>query len=708
MTELTGLRSLTLRSRYRSSTDDVVDSFYVPVFQVASRYSRAVGYFTSTSLALYAQGIEVFVEHGGMMRLVASPHFTEDDIADIERGYDLRQMVERATLRELNDDLSDGVLDGLGMLGRLIAEGRLDIKLAFVSLEGGVGIYHEKFGVFCDVYGDLVAFTGSSNETLGGLAVNFESVNVFRGWTAGDRQRALQFEQEFEALWANTTDGLVVQSFPEVARDRLIRLGYDRPHQPLPRGSEALSRTTIDEPRAAMLTLPDGLVVRDYQKKAVTGWLGARGRGILKMATGTGKTKTALIAAAQLATVIRDRGETLVVVVVAPYQHLVDQWITEIESFGVKPIGVYESSQTWIPKVEAQLAEARFGQRPVAVMVATNVSFSGARFQSVLSRISGRQRLLIVADEAHNLGSSTYRVALPPNATYRLALSATPERWLDDEGTDALLSYFGKVVFEVSLSEAINTYHALCPYNYHPRLVELDSAEAALYVALTSKIAKCFAAGQTVHDNDPASQLGRWLRERSNVLGHAAGKLAFLRRDLSERSGSWYQLVYCAEGHRPTDSASQIDDAMRLIGRDLGLSAQRYVSETPRRERQELLRRFGAGDDLRVLVSMRCLDEGVDIPDARVGYLLASSSNPRQFVQRRGRLLRRSLGKERADIMDYLAVPPSGTPLNSELERSLLIRELQRANEFGRLSENYGATLAALRPIKEKYQLMDL
>jgi superfamily II DNA or RNA helicase len=319
---------------------------------------------------------------------------------------------------------------------------------------------------------------------------------------------------------------------------------------------------------------------------------------------------------------------------------------------------------------------------------------------------------MVISDEAHNLGSSAYRSALPSNATYRLALSATPERWFDDEGTDALIAYFGPIVFELGLGDAIGM-GALCSYTYVPRLVELNDAETQLYVDLSAQIATLIAAGDEVKDADPNSPLGFLLRRRAGVLGHAERKLAVLRHDLGARADSWFQLVYCAEGTRPSPPGeprgpNQLRDTMDLVGNQLHLAAHSYVSETPRLERKVLLRRFGTGDDLRVLVAMRCLDEGVDIPDARTGYLLASSSNPRQFIQRRGRLLRLADGKERAEILDYLAVPPVGTPISFEIERNLLARELERANEFGKLSENYEATLEVLRPLKQQYQLMHL
>jgi superfamily II DNA or RNA helicase len=708
--EAASLRMLHLTGRYRSDREDVVSQFYVPALSAAATYDRAVGYFTSTSMALFARGIENFSRDGGTMRLIASPHLNADDIVDIERGYDMRAVVERAALRELDQESPEAVVDGLGLVGKLIADGRLDIKLAFVRQAGRVGIYHEKIGVFRDRAGDIVAFTGSANETLGGLLANFESIEVYLGWLPGDGARALRIEADFDDLWHNRTANLSVEPFPEVARERLIEIAKRRPNPSLPESDDALDPPGDSDFAPTRLTVPASLEIRQYQRSAVEAWLANRGRGILKMATGTGKTKTAMIAASQLGQMMHQREAPLVVLVLAPLQHLVDQWIEEIETFGVRPIAVYESSQRWLPVVEEQLAEARLGQRPVVAMVATNASFAGEKFQAVLARIN--QPLLVIADEAHNLGSSAYRACLPANATYRLALSATPERWFDDEGTDALIDYFGPVVFELGLAKAIEM-GALCRYRYIPRLVELSTAENTLYIDLTTQIAKRLAAGDSLSNDDPDSPIGYLLRRRAGVLGHAEGKLDLLRQDVDQRRDSWFQLIYCAEGNRPTEPGdplgpNQVTEVMDIVGNDLRLAAHSYVAETPRTERRVLLRRFATGDDLRVLVAMRCLDEGVDIPDARVGYLLASSSNPRQFIQRRGRILRRAPGKDMAEILDYIAVPAAGSPINFDVERSLLTRELERANEFGKIAENYETTLDVLRPLKEKYQLMHL
>jgi superfamily II DNA or RNA helicase len=703
-----GLRSLGVSPRYRSNRDNVVEHFYVPCLNVATGYSRAVGYFTSTSLALFSRGLDKFVEREGTMRLIASPHLNADDILDIERGYDVRDVINRSLLREIEADDRPTVLQGLGVVGRLVAEGRLDIKLAFVEQAGRIGIYHEKLGVFRDEIGDLIAFTGSSNETYGGLMANFESIEVYLGWVMGDGARALAIEQDFEDLWHDRTENLTVEAFPDVARERLIERAGRQPRGFLPPTDDALLPGEEPEPPAVGLSLPAGLEVRDYQRQAVEAWLRNRGRGILKMATGTGKTKTALTGAFQLGRTMKQNEQPLVILIVAPLKHLVDQWLDEIAEFGVNPIAVYENSSRWMPLVEQQLNQARLGQRPVVAMVATNDSFSSDRMQSILGRIT--MPFLIIADEAHNLGSKTYRDLLPPNANYRLALSATPERWFDETGTDALVDYFGPVVFELTLGQAIEM-GALCHYRYTPRLIELTDDENTLYVDLTAQIAKLMASGQSL-DDDPDSPIGLLLGRRAAILGHAEGKLAQLYTDLDARRDGWFQLVYCGEGRRPElhgiDDETQVSKVLDLVGNHLGLSAHSYIASTSRPERRRLLERFAAGDDLKVLVAIRCLDEGVDIPDARTAYLLASSSNPRQFIQRRGRILRRSPDKTHAEIVDYLAVPQSGTPVNFLVERGLLIRELQRANEFAKLSDNYEDTLALLRPLKEQYQLMDM
>ncbi|WP_308798160.1 DEAD/DEAH box helicase family protein [Streptomyces sp. UH6] len=700
---------------YRSDRSDLVEDFYIPALAAATSYDRAVGYFATSVIAALGQGMDEFTARGGIMRIIASPYLEPADIQEIECGYELRKILQRAALRDLEKSVEDErAARGLGKLGRLIAAGRVDFKIAYVEQRGRVGMYHEKIGVFRDE-GNIVAFKGSANETRSGLVGNFEAIEVYRSWDPRDFDRAMRISQDFEDLWNDRTPTLRVLPFTEAAkvvieRSALATAGREDLDN-LPSGGTPISAMPTD--LVGMLAIPQSLSVRDYQKEAVQGWFHNECRGILRMATGTGKTLTALSAAAQLARVLRKNsgGFHLLTVVVAPYQHLVDQWASDIERFGVTPLRAYESASKWSPHAYNLLESLSLGGVNGGVIVTTNATFGSTTFQGLLNAYRGN--LLLIADEAHNLGARHLRTQLPPNAQYRLALSATPERWFDEEGTDALTDYFGRVTFEMGIGEAIRR-GALCRYAYTPVLVELDDEEAELYAETSAKIARLIAAGTDLkEDSDGDSPLGRLLKKRADILGHARGKIKALRDEIEKRQSGSHQLIYCAEGKHPllqtegTDGARQIDQVMTMVGNELQMTAARYTSDTKRPARQDILRRFQE-NSLQVITAMRCLDEGVDVPVARTAYLLASSSNPRQFIQRRGRVLRKAPGKDSADIIDFVVVPPpGGDALQYDTERNLLRREFARVEEFAHLAENEFVTLDALRPIRERYNLFD-
>ncbi|MFD2009940.1 DEAD/DEAH box helicase family protein [Streptomyces narbonensis] len=655
-----------------------------------------------------------FIQRAGKMRIVASPYLQPDDIAEIEAGYELRAVLENAALRDLERAVQDPrAARSVGKLGMLIAQGRLDIKLAYVADGNRVGMYHEKIGVFRDTQ-DVVAFKGSANETLSGLIGNFESIEVFRSWDERDSERALRISRDFEDLWQDRTPKLRIVPFTDAAKVVVERCRREASvpgeADDIPSSGAPISVARQDS--TGVLTIPADLQVRSYQKQAVQNWFSHGCRGILRMATGTGKTLTALAAAAQVTKILQKREQPLLTVVIAPYQHLVDQWSKDIERFGVTPIRAYESTDAWYGRASNLLHALALKGAPGGVIVTTNKTFADTAFQGILERHKGQ--MLIVADEAHNLGAKRLRTKLPPNATFRLGLSATPERWFDDDGTAALIEYFGEVVFEMGIGDAIKA-RALCRYTYTPVIVELDAEETELYVEVTEKVAKILSAQQFTEEAAEDSPLGALLRKRSNILGHARAKLPALKREIEKRQDDWYQLLYCAEGSHPlshesgeAEEPSQLDLAMDLVGNQLRMPAARYVSETKRPERKEVLTRFG-NRDLQIVVSMRCLDEGVDVPAARTAYLLASSSNPRQFIQRRGRVLRQAPGKDFADIIDFIVVPPDdAVGINRETERRMVARELTRVTEFARLAVNEAETLDILRPLRVRYGLLDI
>lgn len=709
------LRDCGAESDYRSDRNNLVEDFYLPALAASTAYDRAVGYFAASVIATLGQGIDEFTARGGTMRIIASPYLDPADIKDIEDGYELREVLQRAALRDLEQAVEDArAARGLGKLGQLVAENRVDFKLAYIEERGRVGMYHEKIGVFRDGR-DVIAFKGSANETRSGLVGNFEAIEVYRSWDPSDARRAARISKDFDDLWENRTPMLRVIPFTEAAQvivERSARATADQYElDDLPTGGTPIRTTPLPPP--GTLAIPLSLKVRDYQKEAVQNWFRNQCRGILRMATGTGKTLTALSAASQLGTLLRknDASASLLTVVVAPYQHLVDQWAKDIEWFGVTPLRAYEATSKWSTRAHNLLQNIALGGTRGGVIVTTNATFGGDAFQNLLS--SYRGHLLLIADEAHNLGAAHLRTRLPEKAQYRLGLSATPERWFDEEGTDALTDYFDQVVFEMGIGEAIHR-GALCRYTYTPILVELDDEEAELYAETSAKIARLIAAGTDLKETaDRDSPLGRLLKKRADIIGHARGKLEILHTEIERRRDTSHQLIYCAEGKHPlfyeygTDGPRQIDQVMEIVGNELHMPAARYTSETRRSARLDILRRFES-NDLQVISSMRCLDEGVDVPASRTAYLLSSSSNPRQFIQRRGRVLRKAPGKERADIIDFVVVPPAGgDAIQYETERSLLRRELARVEEFAYLADNEGDTLNVLRPVRERYGLFD-
>lgn len=710
------LRKLPLEDTYRSDRLSIARHFYVPCLGRAVRYSRAAGYFTSSSLSVAAAGLEAFIDGGGTMRLVASPHLTEDDVEAITRGYaDRQDVIAGALARGLGSDPPDPVKERLAFLAWLVAHQRLDVKIALVESGNALGIYHEKFGIFEDANGDFVAFSGSANESAGGLVNNFETLDVFRSWDPADARRADEKRRQFDELWHAETKGLAVYAFPDAARDRLIEFqppGGRRP-QPAPEPPDQIPEVaTVASTGHGQPSLPPGLTLRDYQRKAVDAWLANKGQGIWEMATGTGKTITALTGLTELADRARTRDTPILAVIMCPLQHLVTQWADEARKFGVEPVVCFESAARWGPRLGDALAALRAGTRKFGLVITTNTTLATSRFNDAIVSWSGA--LVFIADEVHNAGATSTLGALPPNANYRLGLSATPHRWLDDTGTASIIEYFGDTVFEYGLDQAVRD-GVLSPYRYHPLEITLEADETELYLELTRKIGALIGRSSgAVDDTDAASGgLQTLLFARARLVGGARNKLEKLRAVMGPLRDSTHNLVYCSDatslGQDDADGEKQVLAAVHMLGVDLKMRVASYTHHNSPTERQELRDQFESGA-LQALVAIRCLDEGVDIPATRRAFILASSTNPRQFIQRRGRVLRRAPGKDRADIFDFITVPPAGalTPTDFETERRLVARELQRVVEFALTAENGPQAFAALLPLRQRYHLLDL
>lgn len=449
-----GLKDVELKKEYRSLLDNVVQDFYIPLLKDATLYQRAVGFFSSSSLVEISKGIAAMAEAGGKIQIVASPYLSDEDIEAIKKGYaDRDKIIEGALIASLSDEHIDYYsMERLNLLANLIATGVLDIRIAYTEDSKGIGMYHEKMGIITDAEGNHVAFSGSMNESATAMLVNYETIDVFRSWGDESEQERVTLKQNaFFSIWNDTEPNIHVLEFPKVTETLIEKYRKKAPDFGLDRQQYSGARhrhsgSAFSQPTGARV--PKEIEFHEYQKEAIASWAGENYRGIYDMATGTGKTYTGL---GSIAKISEDLDDELAVIIVCPYQHLVEQWVEDIVKFNMKPIIGYSASaqKDWKKRLSNAIRDQKIrNDKRFFCFVTTNATFASDYVQEQISKI--KMPILLVVDEAHNFGARTYARCLDDRFTYRLALSATLERHRDDEGTALLYNFFWEKVYRVS------------------------------------------------------------------------------------------------------------------------------------------------------------------------------------------------------------------------------------------------------------------
>ena len=712
-------RDIELKPEYRSRLDNIIRDFYNPVLKEAVTYKRAVGFFSSSALLSLTAGIFGLIENGGSIQMIASPRLSPEDIDAINDGLRRRDdVIKEALLRELKEPKGRFEEARLNLLSNLIAAGRLEIKIAFMEDDNTIGMFHEKLGLMFDSEGNVIAFSGSMNESANAFTTNYEAIDVFCSWTQ-DAERVYTKETAFNAMWDDYEPSIKVVNFPDINDEILRRY---RVNNKIDTGldSEPLSPdhpTPADEPAPPVgPAIPAHVRMRQYQLDAIDEWAKMNYVGIFDMATGTGKTYTALAAVSRL---FSDKNQKLAVVIICPYQHLVEQWKEDIIAFGMKPIVCYSSSsmRNWRERLKNAVTSFNLGIQNHFCMVSTNATFAIDYVQDLMAKLQGE--VVLVVDEAHNFGAENLSKTLLPHIPYRLALSATIDRHGDPEGTQKLYDYFGGKCIEYTLKDAIDN-DMLTPYYYHPVPVSLNENELQDYLDLTAKIRK------NVHaDKDGKVKLSEYAKmlliKRARIVAGAAEKIGTLRHLMAKYVDDNQILVYCGattmhdvdyeEGKPAIDEARQIDIVAGMLGNDLGMRVTKFTSEENAEERERIKADFAEGDHLQALVAIRCLDEGVNIPSIRTAFIMASSTNPKEYVQRRGRVLRKFPGKRHAVIYDFITLP---IPLDEvgnydpellESVKSLAMREIVRMKDFAAIAENPFDSDSLISEIQRSYDI---
>ena len=623
------LRDIQYQEDYRSGYDNILRDFFRRSLREAQLYWRAVGYFSSSALEAFGAPLGDFIRNGGHIRLVTSVELSEADLRAIENGAVQEDVCAQRIEEIIENDFADGVSDGVARLARLLEMGRLEIRIAVPRT--GTGIYHEKIGLFIDG-DDFVAFAGSSNESRTAFEKNRECLDVYPSWSS--LSRAERKRIHFEALWDRTDEGVAVYSFPEATQKKLLRI--------------------CGEWEAAQKQRPEQHTNKwRHQDEAVETFLAAE-RGVLKMATGTGKTRTAL----KIFEALFARQHIDTVIVSADGNDLLDQWYRALldtrKTIG-RDVHIFKHYGGVMERQDFALDPGN------AILLASREPTAPA-----LRRLSDEQagRTLLVHDEVHRLGSPANRErldGLSDNVRFRLGLSATPERTYDDEGNAFIEDHIGPVLFSFGLREAIER-GILAPFNYFPLSFELTDADRERIKNIYGRRKAREVADNPMTDVELQIELARIYKTSENKLP--------VFTDFIENNKPL--LERCIVFVETQEFGAAVLDIVHKHRPDF----HTYFSG----EQSDTLQRFLRGD-LKCLVTCHRLSEGLDIPSLNSVILFSSEKGRLETVQRLGRCLRTDPGNpgKIANIVDFIRDSGEKEDPNTDEERRDWLIELSRS-----------------------------
>ncbi|MBW1715816.1 MAG: DEAD/DEAH box helicase family protein [Deltaproteobacteria bacterium] len=701
----TGFRSLKgIRPIYFLPSDPFSEQVLVPTFRISEKADCMMGFFSSEALSTIAPGLAAFINSSKFsFRLIISPFLRPEDREAIESGIQTPEDVAKKLVEPIlitEDELEQHTLK---CLSYLIRAKRIEIKIALMKS----ALFHPKVWIFKNS-GDLIAAHGSSNITLKGIKHNFEQITISKSWIDSTQSYIIKkFRNKFDRLWDNQEDSCFIVTIPQAVRDKLLS-SYPSEHPPTEseylslylRAMEKISgdsqiKEIQKEWAKFTFNIPEWIRYEagpfEHQGKAVVAWCLSGHRGVLEMATGSGKTITAMICAYKA----YEKNKPLLIVIAAPYIPLINQWSGEIGQFNVKTTNLTEAGNAagrlrMINQIKRRL---RTGISNVEAVVVTHNTLCSEDFYGAISSFDCPR--LLVADEAHNLGRISFIGNTPDYYEFRLALSATPVRQYDEEGTEAIFDFFGPVVYRFTLKEAIGK--CLVEYDYHVHPCHLSPTEMDQWYDLTEKIKK--SAWRT-EDGKPDDYLAKLYRDRRELLETIESKIVILASLLDglNLKDLRYTLIYGSD--KEPEQLEQINGLLRDRG---VLFHQLTFEETANRQKtKNIIQSFQQGE-IQILTAKRVLDEGVNIPQICQAFILASTTVERQWVQRRGRLLRTcsAINKNHSIIHDFIALPPDLNKGMDSETRSLIRSELSRIHEFASIARNAGRPDGPLEIIDE-------
>lgn len=642
-------KQISIEHSYISKGDNnIADSFLNPVLMCTKEYKRSVGFFSSGVFDTVMDGIVVLARNGGRIKLIASPQLSEEDVQAINLGYEQKNfLISDAFTRNFVQEIEKLSDMRLQMLCDLIRKGILDIKIAITD---DAGIYHDKLGVLKDFDGNTLVFYGSSNSSYSGYRSNYEKIRISKGWDPGFDQIVADEEREFDALWMGKNPYVIVQEYTKTAEENLLKVIKTRAFAPK----------------------ETGIKLRDYQEEAIKAWVNNDYHGFYVMATGTGKTWTAIFSAKELV-----KKHPAFIVICAPYKHLVKQWSEDVQTAfpNAKIILVSSENPGWDKQITNEIIRNKYDPEAQTVVISTITSFKMKRFDDAIQKYNG-ERLLIV-DEAHRF--TVRPEELHMTYRYMLGLSATPFSGTSAAKGNELMKFFGGQVFSLPIEEALERGF-LVPYYYYPIYVYATEEEETRFNKYTKTILGCFRNGICINPD----LLVKTLQNRLRVISMAEEKQTKIRTIISFVTENDHFVVYCGDGRLFDESTGEEMRHIQSIKRVLSeydYKASQFTATENMQERMQLVDSFNKGE-ISALAAIRCLDEGINIPSIKSALILSSNDDYREFVQRRGRILRTYKDKKSAKIYDVIVLP-------KEDSRQWAMIELRRFHEYAKLALNW-------------------
>jgi superfamily II DNA or RNA helicase len=717
---------------YKSATENEPMEFYLEGLSNSTEFQLLLGYFSSAAINLLSVGFATFISRGGKMKMVINHLLSEKDkeaIQKAEKNDGTNKIFDLTDIVSLGKTLDDYDKHFFECLAYMIAEKRIEVKV--IKPKNSEGIVHYKEGVFFDG-NDYVGYTGSCNFTLFGLSENREKLNAFLSWENGRSNKLIkkqlriiddyfnERDDEVDYLSSNEIEVAIRDRFGKKSIEELIV----QEGELLKKKQSLISNVKLKKTITKLFSdieiirktprFPYSEGAREYQINAYNSWVANNYKGLFAMATGTGKTITSLNC---LLSEFKKTGIYRAIITV-PTTALVEQWKKECSKFNFKNIITVSSKENWDKNLAFFNTAAKLIDTSYIVIV-TYASLPRPKFQTYFTQLP--KDTILIADETHNLGSQGLLRLLPNiHLVKRIGLSATPNRKFDELGNQAIQEFFNDeppYIVSYSMEEALNIGW-LCKYTYHPHIVKLTEQEMEKYKELSLQLLRMGLFDKETGNFRSTPEIEKKLLERKRIIHKAANKLdvfkAILRSEFDKRKNLKYTLIYVPEGIEAnfdeTDFSVETEDESRLINlytkavsqTDDSVMVEQFTANSANRE--EILKNFEESN-IHVLTSMKCLDEGVDVPRSELAIFCASTGNPRQFIQRRGRVLRLHKDKIHATIHDLVVVPEISDENTFEMEKGLVKKELERVVDFANLAMNKTDTYETMKSILDYYNL---